>query len=530
MKLSNQLMILILVVVMGLVSVGAYGLFSLRNSLIDSSKHELETVLTFAKKQAQFYMDKEQKGEITRAEAEQAVVEVLSQYRDGAAYIWSNDNNAVARVHIKPEKIGQKQDSYAGHIAALAREEFIFDMAENAKPGTNEMVLKVNAVTKLSGWNWVLGLGVYMDDLSHAYWNFALRFLLIGLVVVVVIIGIVTFISRSIFKKLGGEPNYAVMITNKIAQGHLDEKIEGNYVEDSLLGSIHKMQNSLKNMVENIQQAAVKLNDATKQLSSQFSSITSSSQSSSDASISTSAAIQELSHCINDISSNAKLTEDNSSKACDISLNGVSLMEKSNTTTFQIADKIGASVSDFKILQDKSNEIGNIVKVISDIAEQTNLLALNAAIEAARAGEQGRGFAVVADEVRTLASRTAKATQEITSTIEIVQRDTDKVADTLTSILPVVEQNVDVAKSVSSVLNEINSSTTNTLEMSQQVSNATHEQKIASDELASHVDLIAEMVKHTADSVSTCNVTVVGLQTLAKELNASVNSFTLNKR
>lgn len=528
MKLAHQLVALIIIVIIGLVSLGGYGLQSLKTSLIDARKHELKTVLTFAKKQVSTVIAKEKRGEITHKEAEQQVIHILSQYRDGTSYIWSNDNNAIARVHIKTEKLGKFQDSYKNHIAGLRDKNFMYVVVDNFKPGSDVPVIKVNAVTKIPEWNWVMGLGVYMDDLSHTYWNFAFSFIIIALIVILIITLVVVVVTRSIFKKLGGEPNYAVEITNKIAKGNLDEVIEGTFSDGSLLGAITKMQNSLKHMVENIHQASTKLHHATKQLSQEFTVISDSSQNSSNASISTSAAIQELSSCINDISTNAKLTEENSEKSRNTSHEGVELIQHSNDTITNMADKISTSVNDFKSLQEKTNEIGNIVKVISEIAEQTNLLALNAAIEAARAGEQGRGFAVVADEVRTLASRTASATSEINQTISVIQQETDVVADALGSVLPLVEKNVEVSSSVGTVLKDISSSTDNTLSISREVSNATHEQQIASNELAKHVELISEMVRETAQSVSSCNQTVSQMETLANELNESVSFFTIH--
>ncbi len=525
MKLSQQLTALIVVVLLGLMSLGAYGLYSLRNTLIESRKHELESVLTFAKKQVEQVVNAEAAGKLTKAAAEQQVIDLLSQYRDGATYVWSNDNNGIARVHVKKEKLGQVQASYQGHIAALQNTDFIFDVGPNFKPGSTEEVLKVNAVTKIPGWNWVMGLGVYMDDLNEVYWSFALRFVAIAVGIIIAITAMVVMTSRSILRKLGGEPNYAVAITNRIAQGNLDEQITGHFSHDSLLGAITTMQNSLKHMVASIQTASSRLLQATEKLSAEFSVIADSSQKSSDASISTSAAIQELSHCIHEISVNAKATEANSHTSHDTSNASVALVGKSSSTITQMAEKIESSVHDFKALQVRTGEIGNIVKVISAIAEQTNLLALNAAIEAARAGEQGRGFAVVADEVRALASRTATATSEITDTISVIQKETDRVADELSSVLPIVANNVEITRSVSQVLQEITASTDNTLTMIREVSSATSEQQIASNELAEHVSFISGMVSETASAVTSCHTAVAELDTLAHDLIKSVSLF-----
>ncbi|MFM2485160.1 methyl-accepting chemotaxis protein [Celerinatantimonas yamalensis] len=525
MKLSKQLILLVVIVILGLTSLGFYGLHSLRNSLIDGRKHELQTVLTFAKKQVVSVIQEEDQGKIDHATAEKKAIAILSQFRQGSSYIWSNDNHGIARVHIKKEKIGQFQSSYAGDIKDLANKDFIFHVQQNFKPGSTTSVMKVNAVTKIPQWNWVMGIGVYMDDVDATYWNFALRFALIAGLITLVIGVSVLYISRSILRKLGGDPDYAVALTKRIAAGHLNEEIDSTIAEESLLGAIRKMQYSLKQMVENIQKAALRLSDSTVNLTSEFSAISHSSKSSSDASISTSAAIQELSHCIQEISASAKSTEESSRQSHQISETGGDLVSQSNVIIGQMSSKVESSVNNFKSLQEKTSRIGNIVKVISDIAEQTNLLALNAAIEAARAGEQGRGFAVVADEVRTLASRTATATAEITDTILIIQKDTDSVAEDISSFLPIVEENVKISQSVSEVFSQISVGSNNTLSMIGEVSHSTHEQEQASNELAQHVELISQMVRETANSVVECNQTVSELDMLAKDLKESVSFF-----
>ncbi len=530
MKLSKQLMILIIIISIGYLLLGVYGLQSLKSNLITNRKHEIQSILTFARHQAQHYIDLYDNGKLSRKQAEDKVVDVLSSFRAGTSYIWSNDNHGIARVHVKKSKIGQYQDSYPEHMALLKNADFNFTVGENYKPGSQDMVIKVNGITKLPQWNWVIGYGVYMDDIDATYWHFAGYFLLIAGAIILLVVGLTVLMLKKILRQLGGDPGYAVAVTNRIAQGDLSQTISGKFAKHSLLGSIQIMQQSLQNMVTNIHQGSQQLTEATRDLNTQVSSITQASKSASDASISTSASILEMSNCIKDIALSSEQTEKNSEQASEFCKSGEALVNRSASMTHEIAQQISDSMADFNHLLERSNQIGNVVNVISEIAEQTNLLALNAAIEAARAGEQGRGFAVVADEVRTLASRSASATDEIRETIDLIQQDTDVVAKALQSVLPKVQASVDSSAEVTQMLSEIQKTSTDTLNMIREVSSATSEQEQASQELTRHVENIAGMVRGTAESIDQSRDTVEALDKLANELHSSIGYFTLHDK
>jgi methyl-accepting chemotaxis protein len=525
MKLSKQLFILVIFVALGFLVLGAYGLNSLKSNLVEARKHEIKTVLTFAQKQAMIFVAQEQQGLLSHSEAEAKVIELLTGMREGSAYLWANGNDGLARVHVKAEKIGQFQSSYADDIKQLSTQDFVFKVSSNSKPGSTVEVLKVNGMAKIPTWNWVIGIGVYMDDIDDAYWSFATRFIVIALIIMGMVVASVTFMLRMILRKLGGELNYAVEVTERISQGNLSEEIHGNFVAGSLLGSIAVMQKSLKEMVANIQEGSKHLSNASSELTTQFVNIAHAAKRSSEASISTAAAIQELSSSINEIASSTGNTEKNSERSFELCRNGEALVNSSGQTIQAISQQITGSIENFKSLQVKSNEIGNIANVIRGIAEQTNLLALNAAIEAARAGEQGRGFAVVADEVRNLASRTAAATAEVADTITVIQSETDKVANALESVLPKVQQSVETSNQVNLMLSDIQASSVDTLNMIKEVSSSTAEQHQASDELARHVEDISEMVQSTASSIQNCRETVADLDVLSSSLAKSVAYF-----
>lgn len=531
MKLSKQLSFLVLVSAIGLIILSVLSLQVIKDNLVEARKHEIESILTLVKKQVGYYVDLEQRGQLSREEAEAEVIKVLSTIRHGDSYIWANGDDAISKVHPNPQQLGSFQKSYAPSLRALSGTEFVFSSGDYPKAGDSELHPKINGMTQIREWKWVFGYGIYLDDLNEDFWNTAVYFFIaVSIILIFMVIAavlIARIILRNILKNIGGEPRYVTAVTNRIAAGNLNEKIEGQFSDNSLLGSVSKMQQSLREMVQNIYQSSAQVTDATKSLNEQMQSISAASQKSSEASYSTSAAIQELSSCIEEIASSVGQTEKNSETSYELAARGEGLVQGSAKSINEISTEISRSTEGITSLQQRSLEIGSIVNVISDIAEQTNLLALNAAIEAARAGESGRGFAVVADEVRTLASRTATATAEITETINLVQADTKSVAKTMESVLPKVEASVDSSGQVSEMLTSIRSDSNETLTKIREVSNSSAEQNRATQALAAHVEDISNMIQETAAAVSNSKENTDNLNKLALELHDSVGYFKL---
>ena len=196
-----------------------------------------------------------------------------------------------------------------------------------------------------------------------------------------------------------------------------------------------------------------------------------------------------------------------------------------DVTVKAIAQTVSESAGLMTSLGERSKQIGDIVSVIKDIADQTNLLALNAAIEAARAGEQGRGFAVVADEVRKLAERTTKATSEIGSMIGAIQDEVDKAVVSMGEGTKRVETGVEYSTNAGNALSDIVKSVENLQSMVQQIASATEEMSSVSEQISGDIETIANVSRETSTGSEQIAESSSELAKLASNLSNMVRQF-----
>ncbi|MBI5587069.1 MAG: methyl-accepting chemotaxis protein, partial [Deltaproteobacteria bacterium] len=199
------------------------------------------------------------------------------------------------------------------------------------------------------------------------------------------------------------------------------------------------------------------------------------------------------------------------------------------TAMQEVAASTAVTAKTIKELGKSSEEIGTIVSVINDIADQTNLLALNAAIEAARAGEQGRGFAVVADEVRKLAERTTKATKEISAMIKTIQSETGKAVDAMDAGTDKVENGVRLANEAGDALRQIVTGVEDVTDKISHIATSAEEQSSTTDEITRNMDSIAEVAKSNVAAIGEVANATDEMARLATELKDLVSKFKILK-
>ena len=318
-----------------------------------------------------------------------------------------------------------------------------------------------------------------------------------------------------------------VDVANRLAAGDLTASITIRSSDEigMLMKAMDNMVKSLRDLIIKIKYAAENMASGSEQLSASAEEISRGMEGQAARSSQIATATEEMSQTVVDVAKNTSDIAQISAQAFDQAKDGADVVNRSVNEVQAIASTVTESAQMMERLGDSSKQIGNIIGVINDIADQTNLLALNAAIEAARAGEQGRGFAVVADEVRKLAERTTQATSQINNMISSIQGEVERAEVTMNSATARVESGVEFSRKAGDALGSIVQSVNNLQSMVQQIASATEEMSTVSETISSDIEGVATGSKEISAGSGQIAQASSDLARLATELQSIVRQF-----
>ena len=319
-------------------------------------------------------------------------------------------------------------------------------------------------------------------------------------------------------------------VLERMAQGDFTARVTGEFKGDHqiITNSINTVAESLNSALSQVSEAVQATASAASQISSSSEEMAAGSQEQSAQTTEVASAVEEMTSTIMENTKNASYAAEATKESAVKAKEGGKVVSETVDGMNRISEVVSQSAEAIYTLGQNSDKIGEIIQVIDDIADQTNLLALNAAIEAARAGEQGRGFAVVADEVRKLAERTTKATKEIAMMIKQIQKDTGSAVESMQKGTEEVEKGKGLVNKAGSMLSEIISSSEKATDSVIQVAAASEEQSAASEEISKNVEAIRSVTQESTVGIQQIARAAEDLNRLTETLQNLVSKFNID--
>ncbi len=386
---------------------------------------------------------------------------------------------------------------------------------------------KIVVAATSSAWGWTVGTGSWLDEYleeSHALRNLLLIISLVSGAVLAVVIYLVV---NSRLKGLAQLVQEAARVSSGDLRASLQDADPSSRNEvHAIAHAFNQVASGMRTLVHGVSSTSQQVAGAANELQEAANRALESSVQASQSASGIAASVEQLSVSISHVADNAMHAAQISEEAKTETVGGRKVVGQAMAELERVAGDITESAALIESLGERSKQISSVVGVIREIAEQTNLLALNAAIEAARAGEQGRGFAVVADEVRKLAERTSMSTQEIASTVGAILQETAGAVERMQAVSGNMSASVSLAQGAGESLGAIDQRTQETVDVVHDIADSTREQSAASQEIARLVENIAQAAEGSNARATQNAERAQNLQRLATELQAQLSRFT----
>lgn len=525
-KISSKIWLPAIIFTIALVAVAGIAAQNMRHTLLLDREDKVRSVVEEAHSILEGYVAKVKSGELSQDEAQKQARDIVKSIRyDGSEYLWINDTNNIMIMHpISPTLVGKKLDKLQDKNGTYLFTEFIKTVQNKEgagfveyfwpKPGFDDPVHKISYVSLIKDWGWIIGSGLYTDDVDAAFW---VQFKIFATMVILALLIAGTF-SYLIARNLSLGLNRISDQMSQLANGQLEIDISGQQrgdeigdmaravevfkqksieaeqlrasqeetrqnaareqkqglviMADNIHNRMHRVVEEMGNVVIQLGQSAETMHNNAEATNHQSASVSSISEQ-------TSANVQTV----------AAATEELNSSSHEIGRQ----VEHTNKTAEAAAQEATQTNKVIQGLSGAAGKIGEVVSIIQDIAEQTNLLALNATIEAARAGEAGKGFAVVASEVKNLANQTARATDEVSQQVSAIQNQTNDAVGAIEGITNTISNMREASSAIAAAVEEQHAAI-------QEISRNVQEASRGTQEISTHIAAVAEDANQTMNS------------------------------
>ncbi|WP_373948900.1 methyl-accepting chemotaxis protein [Vibrio pomeroyi] len=537
MKLKTQAYLLSGIILIALLALTATGLWTLRvASNMDNKARVTElfksaySILTEVEKMA---ID----GTLEEQQAKQLATRLLRNniYKDNEYVYVADENMTFVATPLDPQLHGTSFNDFKdgdGNSVGLLIQRVLgnrtgqiveYTWTQKLPDGTIEE--KLSIAEKTPHWGWVVGTGIGFNEVNARFWSTAQWQLFLCVVIAGLILSSLIVSIKRMLALLGGEPKDVREAVQAVAEGRIQTSFETQAINGSIYHAVQQMSKSLAELVSNLNASMLALRGELQRVEDRAGSIAQLTETQQQSTEMIATAMTEMASSANNVADSAGDTARNTDEADKQSQHTQRLIHNTVDNIQGLAGQLGTASEAVANLDNDVNNIVKVLDVIGDIAEQTNLLALNAAIEAARAGEQGRGFAVVADEVRNLAGRTQSSTKEIQLMINNLQEGSRNAIQTMEVCAATSESTVTESQNASEALQQIVIALESISSMSHQIATAAAEQTQVSDDISKRINMIEESGNQLSNVVTESHNSTQTLASLSNELEAWVNRF-----
>lgn len=509
-----------------------------KDSFREQKKSELNNIIHTVTEVLDGLDQEVQNGTLTLAQAQSQASNIIKSMRygvDNSDYFWIMDMSGVYLMHpIKASLAGKNGSVFKDKLGNRIFDDLPGDLRSQGmtysefywpKPGSEVPVEKMGMIVAYKNWNWAIGSGFYIDDIEAVFWKKVAANLSIAAVIILIMLTLAWVLARSITRPL--EQTVSALkaisegdgdLTKRLPVAGEDEITRLTRYFNGFVGKVHDVISQVNTASSSVSSSAERLSVITEE-----GHRNTEMQAKETDQVAT--AVQEMSATVHEVAQNAGQAAEGATQADNEARQGKQQVEKTIDAINRLSEQVSGSARVIQRLHSDSENIGSVLEVIRGVAEQTNLLALNAAIEAARAGEQGRGFAVVADEVRTLAQRTQESTDEIQAMIEKLQSAAQDAVRAMDASMTYTQETIDEAQQAGQSLDSILEAVESIRDMNTMIASAAEEQSLVAEEINRNVVNIVDLSQTSSQSVQQVSQSSDELAGQADQLHSLVGQF-----